>query len=142
MQTLLEVLGSLRELGSEGLASGLALIVGRIVANDGIDDIDARLVGIGLPVVHPLALGPRIRAKEDDLLIAEGLLDLVPHRLELVILKLLGTHGGQPKAKAPYSAALSAEKSAQEMTFASAPAPLAPSATRFAMASVLPVPLQ
>lgn len=51
MQTLLEVLGSLRELGSEGLASGLALIVGRIVANDGIDDIDARLVGIGLPVV-------------------------------------------------------------------------------------------
>ena len=70
------------------------LIVGRIVANDGIDDIDARLVGIGLPVVHPLALGPRIRAKEDDLLIAEGLLDLVPHRLELVILKLLGTHGG------------------------------------------------
>ena len=94
MQALLEALGSLRELGSEGLASGLSLIVGRIVANDGIDDIDARLVGIGLPVVHPLALGPRIGAKEDDLLVAEGLLDLVPHRLKLVILKLLGAHGG------------------------------------------------
>ena len=66
----------------------------RVVADGGVYDVDARLVGIGLPVVHPLALGPRIRAKEDDLLVAEGLLDLVPHRLELVILKLLGTHGG------------------------------------------------
>ena len=49
---------------------------------------------------------------------------------------------GQPKAKASYSAALSAEKSAQGMTSVSAPADMAPSATRFAMASVLPVPLQ
>ena len=49
---------------------------------------------------------------------------------------------GQPKAKASYSAALSAEKSAQGMTSISAPADVAPSATRFAMASVLPVPLQ
>ena len=75
MQTLLEVLGSLRELGSEGLASGLALVVGRVVADGGVHDVDARLVGVRLPVVHPFALGPRIRAKEDDLLVAEGLLD-------------------------------------------------------------------
>ena len=53
-----------------------------------------RLVGVRLPVVHPFALGPRIRAKEDDLLVAEGLLDLIPHGLELIVFKLLGTHGG------------------------------------------------
>ena len=70
------------------------LIVGGVVANDGIDDVDTCLVGIRLPVVHPFALGPRIRAKEDDLLVAEGFLDFVPHRLELIVLELLGAHGG------------------------------------------------
>ena len=44
MQALLEALGSLRELGSEGLASGLALVVGRVVADGGVHDVDAGLV--------------------------------------------------------------------------------------------------
>ena len=125
------------------LASGLALVVGRVVADGGVHDVDAGLVGVGLPVVHPLALGPRIGAKEDDLLVAESLLDLVPHRLELIVLEFLGAHGGAAEGEWHHSSvALSAEKSAQEMTSASAPAPVAPSATKFAMASVLPVPLQ
>lgn len=85
---------SLGQLRSQGFAGRLALIVGRIVADDGIDDVDARLVGVRLPVVHPLALGPRIGTKEDDLLVAEGFLDLIPHGLELIVFKLLGAHGG------------------------------------------------
>ena len=84
----------LGELGSKGAAGRFALIIGGVVADDGIDDVDALLVGVRLAVVHPFARGPRIRAKEDDLLVAEGLLDLIPHGLELIIFKLLGTHGG------------------------------------------------
>ena len=85
---------SLGQLRSQGLAGRLALIVGRIVANDGIDDVDTCLVGICLPVVHPFALGSRVGTKKDDLLVAENVLDFIPHRLELVVLKLFGAHGG------------------------------------------------
>lgn len=84
----------LGELGSKGAAGRLALIVGGVVTDDGVDQVDACLVGVRLLIVHPFAFGPRIRAKEDDLLVAEGLLDFVPHRLELIVFKLLGAHGG------------------------------------------------
>ena len=137
-----EARGAARPARLRGLAGRLALIVGRIVANDGVHDVDAGLVGVGLQLSIHLALGPRIGAKEDDLLVAEGLLDLIPHRLKLVILKLLGAHGGAAEGEGIIFGALSAEKSAQEIASASAPADVAPSATKLAMASVLPVPLQ
>ncbi len=126
----------------QGAAGRFALIIGGVVADDGIDDVDALLVGVRLPVVHPFALGPRIRAKEDDLLVAEGLLDLIPHGLELIIFKLLGTHGGAAEGDSVIASGLVCGEVGAGDDLCLGAGIGAPSATRFAMASVLPVPLQ
>ncbi len=142
MQALLGALGSLRELGSEGLASGLALVVGRVVADGGVHDVDAGLVGVGLPVVHPLALGPRIGAKEDDLLVAESLLDLVPHRLELIVLEFLGAHGWAAEGEGIIFGGLVGREVGAGDDLSLGARGRGAFGDEFAMASVLPVPLQ
>ena len=78
--------------GREGRA------IGRFVADHAVArELDTGAAAVALPVVHPLAAAPAVRAEQSDFLAVQRTLQPRENWLELALLQLLSTHSGAAK---------------------------------------------
>ena len=84
---------SLGESLSESHASFFRLGVGSVIADNAVAGENSTVVFAGfLPIAHPFAAAPAIRAEESDLLSVQFAFAVTEHRCKFRILKLLAAH--------------------------------------------------
>ena len=87
------------------LAGREGRVIGRFVADHAVArELDTGAAAVALPVVHPLAAAPAVRAEQGDTFAFQAGLAAVEHRLELHVLQNFRAHGRAAKRHGVISA--------------------------------------